>query len=196
MNTCDELMKTKEHIIKEFLRLVVGVPTEQINGEGMKDTPKRVAKAWESDWGAYYRRKPPNLGEFDIGLRQHINPHLLVVRNIQFHSTCEHHLAPFFGIANVGIVVRDKSPGLSKINRVVKYFAQKLSMQERLSTEIAEYLAASPFIETAIVETISKHLCVCSRGITDPNSETNCVVYAGDLHMIDDWKAEFFSRNR
>ena len=104
---------------------------------------------------------------------------MLVEKNIQFYSNCEHHFVPIFGKVHVAYVSSGKVIGLSKINRIVQYFANRPQVQERLTNQIA--LELSEVLETENIAVIvdAKHLCVASRGIKDDSSATVTSYYGG-----------------
>jgi GTP cyclohydrolase I len=104
---------------------------------------------------------------------------MLVEKNIQFYSNCEHHFVPIFGKVHVAYVSSGKVIGLSKINRIVQYFANRPQVQERLTNQIARELATVLETEDIAVIIDAKHLCVASRGIKDDSSATVTSYYGG-----------------
>jgi len=97
---------------------------------------------------------------------------MLIEKDIQFYSCCEHHFMPFFGKAHVAYMPGDKVIGLSKINRVVKHFAKRPQVQERLTNDIANAMKEILSTEDVAVHIQAKHLCVAARGTEDSNSQT------------------------
>lgn len=145
---------------------------EDCEREGVADTPKRFLKAWKEFWGkGYDSSKLPDLKVFDDGGENY--DEMVVVRDIKVFSHCEHHIAPFFGVANVAYIPKNgRIVGLSKINRLVDYYARRLQVQERLTAQIAEHLNNELDPRGVAVHIKCKHLCVCSRGIEDASSFT------------------------
>ena len=115
---------------------------------------------------------------------------LLVEQNITIDSSCEHHFLPITGHAHIGYVPKDKVIGLSKINRLVDYYAHRPQVQERLSMQLLKYLQSILDTENVIVMIAAKHLCVSSRGIKDKDSFTTTLEYGGCF--IEDRKREEF----
>ena len=104
---------------------------------------------------------------------------MLVEKNITFYSNCEHHFVPIHGKAHVAYMSSGKVIGLSKINRIVDYFARRPQVQERLSVQILKELQDKLETKDVIVKICAKHLCVSSRGIKDKNSLTTTIEYGG-----------------
>lgn len=164
---------------------------------GLLHTPQRVIKAWSEEWGAGYNHKSP-----DDLLRMFENTddddasaynQMVVVRDISFHSHCEHHLTPFFGKAAIAYIPSPKGiVGLSKLARVVDHFASRLQVQERLSSQIADFLCAhlSPDCAVSLEAT---HLCMVSRGIKQPHATTITNVLRGAFYDDPTCRAEFLA---
>lgn len=162
-----------ENAVKTILRFIGEDPTR----EGLIETPKRFLKAWKESWGKGYG-SPPNLKVFEDGADKY--DEMIVVRNIKVFSHCEHHIAPFYGVANVAYIPNGgRIVGLSKINRLVEYFARRLQVQERLTTQIAEHLNGELKPVGVAVHIKCKHMCVCSRGIEDNESWTETTKLLG-----------------
>lgn len=147
--------------------------------EGLKETPLRFLKAW-SEWCSGYDKKPEEVLKcFEDGA-ENANE-LIVVRNIPIWSHCEHHLAPFFGTADIGYIPNGKIVGLSKFARLCDIFARRLQVQERLTNQIAD--AINDTLEPIGVGVIvnCRHLCMESRGVKTHNSETLTSALRGAL---------------
>lgn len=161
-----------EDAIVRLLEFVGENPTR----EGLVDTPGRVIRAWE-EMSVGYREDPAKI--LSKVFRSPEADQLILVRNIQFESTCEHHLLPFMGEAHVGYIpLNGKVVGLSKIPRLVRCFAKRLQIQEGLTSQIAN--AFQKHVEPLGVGVIVKayHLCVRCRGVKDPKAEmvTSCLL--------------------
>lgn len=136
--------------------------------EGLQETPYRFVKAF-LEYTQGYREDPKHHLDkvFDV-------PHqeLVLVKDIEFYSMCEHHFAPFFGVAQVGYIPNEKVTGLSKIARMVEGYARRFQVQERLTTQIAEALESelAPLGTMVVIE--AKHLCMCSRGVKKASTKT------------------------
>lgn len=161
------------------LRALLAYIGEDPDREGLKDTPGRVLKAWRETWGLGYRQEPPALRCFaEKGVDY---DEMVVVRSIQFYSTCEHHLAPFFGTCDIGYLPKKAKGvvGLSKLARVVDHFSRRLQVQERLTAQIADHLKQlSPDVA---VRMKARHFCMCSRGVMQPEAETTTTALRGRL---------------
>lgn len=146
---------------------------------GLRETPMRVAHAWEH-WTSGYAQDPADvLKVFEDGAEQYND--LIVVRKIPVYSHCEHHLAPFFGTATIGYVPNGRIVGLSKLSRLIDCFAKRLQVQERLTRQVAQALM-SHLLPTAVGVIIRcRHLCMESRGIRAIGEETVTSAMLGEL---------------
>ena len=148
-----------EDIPKRLLQFI----GEDANREGLRETPQRFLKAWRQ-WASGYHCKPQDiLKTFEDGSDHY--DEMVLVKGIPVYSHCEHHLAPFFGVAHVAYIPNQRIVGLSKIPRLVDIFARRLQVQERLTTDISHALqeALQPKGVAVVVE--CRHLCMESRGI-------------------------------
>lgn len=143
---------------------------ENINREGLKKTPERVAKAYEFLTQGYSKdvKEVLNGAVFNEKYDE-----MVIVKDIDFYSLCEHHLLPFFGKVHVAYIPNGKIVGLSKIPRIVDVFARRLQVQERMTQEIADTLEEhlSPLGVSVVVE--AYHMCMMMRGVEKQNSITS-----------------------
>jgi GTP cyclohydrolase I len=150
-------------MVQQMLRELGEDPTR----DGLEQTPDRVAKALRFFTQGYREDPKEVLGEalFDVSYDE-----MVLVKDIEFYSLCEHHMLPFFGRAHVAYIPNGKVLGLSKIARLVEIFARRLQVQERLTVEVAETLEEelSPRGVAVVVEAI--HLCMMMRGVEQQNS--------------------------
>lgn len=135
--------------------------------EGVIDTPKRVMKSWDELY-AGYKQSPQEILErtFDSdGYDQ-----MVILRDIEFYSMCEHHMLPFFGKAHIGYIPEKRVVGISKLARLVDCFGRRMQIQERLTKQIADAIndCLSPKGVAVMIE--AKHLCMVSRGVNKQNS--------------------------
>jgi len=158
-------MAIDKNKIEQAIKLFIEGIGEDPNREGLRDTPKRVAKMWEEFES--YREMNMTIFE-EVGSYDE----MVVVRDIQFFSLCEHHLLPFFGKAHIAYIPNGKVCGLSKLVRIVNKFSYRPQVQERLTAEIAEYLEKelNPKGVAVVMEGI--HLCMAMRGVRNPESVT------------------------
>jgi GTP cyclohydrolase I len=164
-----------ERAVRELL-LAVG---EDPDREGLKDTPARVARMYAEAFGGL-RQVPSDVltTTFDLG-----HDELVLVRDIEVWSQCEHHLVPFFGKAHVGYIpnAEGQITGLSKLARLVDVFAKRPQVQERLTTQVAEALVAELGPLGVIVVFECEHLCMAMRGVRKPGSVTVTSAVRGQL---------------
>ena len=169
----EEKKETIAYLFSEIMN-VMGL---DLSDDSLKGTPKRVAKMYIDEiFSGLNPNNKPKIALFDNKYQYN---QMLVEKNIQFYSNCEHHFAPIFGKVHVAYVSSGKVIGLSKINRIVQYFANRPQVQERLTNQIA--IDLSTILETKDIAVIidAKHLCVASRGIKDDSSTTVTSYYGG-----------------
>jgi GTP cyclohydrolase I len=157
--------------------------------DGLKDTPRRVLKAWK-DMTAGYGQDPTEIlsKSFEV---QH--DELIMLRGIEFHSTCEHHLLPFYGTAAVGYIPTKTVVGISKLARLVECYARRLQIQERLTRQVADSImdVIKPLGVGVVVK--AKHACMGCRGVQKPDSDMVTSVTTGILRDDPRARAEFLS---
>ena len=152
-----------EELIKELL-IKLG---ENPDREGLRKTPQRVKKAYEFLTKGYKQ----NLDDIvNNALFQSENNEMIIVKDIEFYSLCEHHLLPFYGKCHIGYIPDKRIIGLSKLSRITDFFARRLQIQERLTTQIAETLESilEPIGVGVVIE--AYHLCTMMRGVQIQNS--------------------------
>ena len=156
--------------------------------EGLRDTPKRVEKAFRFYCDGY-NRDP--LEEIGSALFEPETDEMVVVKDIELYSMCEHHLAPFYGKAHVAYVPSGKIVGLSKIARVVDVFARRLQVQERLTQQIAKAIdtVLAPKGVGVVIE--ASHLCMMMRGVQKQNSSTVTSCLTGAFRSDQRTRSEF-----
>jgi GTP cyclohydrolase IA len=169
-------LKRAEAAVRELL-LAVGEDPER---EGLQDTPHRVARAYR-ELLAGMRTQPADVLTRTFNLE---HEEMVLVKDIELWSMCEHHLVPFTGVVHVGYIPNTKGQitGLSKIARLVDVFARRLQVQERLTTEIAEALVEQLDPRGVIVVVEAEHLCMTMRGVRKPGSKTVTSAVRGSLH--------------
>ena len=119
---------------------------------------------------------------------------MLIVRDIEYFSHCEHHMVPFFGIANIAYIPDDKITGLSKLPRLVEVFAKRLQNQERLTVQVANTLFEDLKPKGVAVQITGKHLCMCSRGVQKAGSETVTSSFLGDFEKDAALRSDFLAQ--
>ena len=160
-------MPDKLTVVADLLKVVIG---EDPNRGGLIETPIRVAKAWQH-WAGGYKEDPAEILKTFEGGAEDYNQ-IILVKDIPIYSHCEHHLAPFFGVAHVAYIPDGKIVGLSKLSRVVDVFARRLQVQERLTSQVANAIqdALQPKAVGVIIE--CRHMCMESRGIQRQGAST------------------------
>ena len=174
-----------ESNITRLLQFIGENPSRQ----GLQETPKRVAKAWQH-WTSGYSKKPEDiLKVFEDGADG--CDEMVIIKNIPFYTHCEHHLAPFFGTASVTYIPDGKIVGLSKISRIVDMFSRRLQVQERLTNQIADALNNNLHPKGVGVVITARHLCMESRGICQQGHSTVTSALRGVLKENPSARAEF-----
>ena len=152
---------------------------EDPNRDGLKDTPKRVAKALLENFAGLWQKPEDVLTTtFDIGHRE-----LVIVRDIEVFSHCEHHLTPFHGLAHIGYIPGESGriTGISKLARLVDLYARRPQVQERLTTQVADAMVNILDARGVIVVIECEHLCMSMRGIRKPGATTVTSAVRGQL---------------
>jgi GTP cyclohydrolase I len=139
--------------------------------EGLKDTPSRVVKAWKEFFCGYAQDPKVILGRtFESASVQSGANEMVMLRDIEFYSHCEHHLVPFFGRVHIAYIPGERVVGISKLARLVECFARRLQIQERMTCEIADSVQEILEAKGCAVYVEAKHLCMVSRGVGKQNS--------------------------
>lgn len=160
-----------------------------LKDDSLKGTPKRVAKMYvEEIFSGLNPANKPKVAMFDNKYQYN---EMLVEKNITFYSNCEHHFVPIIGKAHVAYISNGKVIGLSKLNRIVQYFAKRPQVQERLTNQIAKELQNILGTRDVAILIDAKHLCVSSRGVKDDTSSTFTAFYGGAFQDADK-KRELF----
>ena len=175
-----------EEITKQLLEEI----GEDPNREGLIKTPHRVSKAWEFFSKGYKENLDIiiNGAIFEEDARD-----MVIVRDIEFFSLCEHHLIPFFGKAHVGYIPNGKVIGLSKIPRIIDMFSRRLQVQERLTHQIADAINSvlNPKGVSVVME--GRHMCMQMRGVEKQNSFTSTSAMSGQFKKSAETRSEFLS---
>jgi GTP cyclohydrolase I len=168
-------LERAERAVRELL-LAIG---EDPDREGLKETPARVARSYVEIFGGLSQRAEDVLTtSFEIGHEE-----LIIVRDIEVYSTCEHHLVPFHGVAHVGYIPGSdgRVTGLSKLARLVDVYARRPQVQERMTSQIADALCKHLRPQGAMVVVECEHLCMSMRGVRRPAARTITSAVRGQL---------------
>lgn len=179
---------TNEDLVKQMLDAI----GENSSREGLLDTPKRVVKSWRELFSGY-EQSPSSILERDFDGAGY--DEMIVLRDIELYSTCEHHMLPFYGKAHVAYIPGARVVGLSKLARLVECFARRLQIQEKLTREIAEAIheCLAPKGVGVIIE--AKHMCMVARGVGKQNSVMTTSALLGKFRDAE-VRAEFFNHAR
>jgi len=170
----------KKERIATLFEEIMDVMGLDLTDDSLKGTPNRVAKMYIDEiFSGLNPKNKPKIALFDNKYQYN---QMLIEKNITFYSNCEHHFVPIIGKVHVSYISSGKVIGLSKINRIVQYFAKRPQVQERLTNQIAEELKTILKTEDVAVIIDAKHLCVSSRGIKDDTSATVTTYYGGQFN--------------
>jgi GTP cyclohydrolase I len=181
----DEKMEKIQHHFKAIME-TLGL---DLTDDSLRGTPQRVAKMYVKE--IFSGLNPANKPDVKLFDNKYKYNEMLVEKDITFFSNCEHHFVPIIGTAHVAYISNGKVIGLSKINRIVQYYAKRPQVQERLTVQIANELRTSLQTDDIAVVIDAAHLCVSSRGIQDVNSRTVTSQFYGKFQE-DAVKQEFF----
>lgn len=181
-------LASSEELVAEILRRIGEDPERT----GIKNTPARVVRSWREIYGGY-QQTPEEL--LDVRFAEPGFNEMVIMRNVEFFSSCEHHMLPFSGIAHVGYLPgEEKVFGASKLARLVDLFACRLQVQERLTSQIATALYATKICSGVGVTIEAKHMCMSCRGIRKQTSEMVTTVLLGTFKEDPSTKQEFFMK--
>lgn len=152
-----------KHYIESFFDYI----GEDKNREGLKETPNRVIKSWETLFEGYHQNPATILGTV---FEQGACDEMVVLKNIEFYSMCEHHLLPFFGVVHIGYIPNKRVVGISKLARLTELFARRLQIQEQMTSQIADTLMEFLNPKGVMVVTEAKHMCMLMRGVQKQTS--------------------------
>jgi len=178
----------QEKIIKLVKELLVEIG-EDPSREGLAKTPERVAGSFKKLYGGYNEDPKKLITVFD---NEGYNE-MLIAKNIDFYSVCEHHMMPFFGKVFVGYIPKDKIIGLSKIPRMVEMFSRRLQNQERLTKQVADTLNELLGPKGVGVVLKAEHLCMKARGVEKQNCEIMTSHFTGLFIKDDRTRSEFLN---
>jgi GTP cyclohydrolase IA len=176
--------------MEDLYRQIIARTGEDVNREGLRETPRRAAAAMAFLTKGYSETVEETVGN---AIFETDTDEMVVVNGIELYSLCEHHLLPFIGHCHVGYIPRGRVIGLSKVARIVDVFARRLQIQEVLTRQIAEALNSIVDAEGVGVVLEAKHLCMMMRGVEKQNSimKTSCML--GSFRRDSRTRAEFLS---
>lgn len=180
----------KKKVIEHHFYQIMQEMGLDMTDDSLRGTPHRVAKMFIDE--IFSGLNPANKPKISVFDNSYQYDKMLVEADISFNSTCEHHFLPIIGKAHIGYVSSGKVIGLSKLNRIVDYYARRPQVQERLIMQIFNELKTVLDTESVIVVMEAKHLCVSSRGIEDESSYTSTIQYGGVFNDKDN-RNDFFN---
>ncbi len=178
--------------IEEAVRLLLEGLGEDVNREGLKDTPDRIARMYAEICGGMDEDVETHLSKvFSVD-----NNEMVLEKDIVFYSTCEHHLMPFYGKAHVAYIPNGKVVGLSKLARTVEVYAKRLQIQEQMTGQIADAIMKHLQPQGVMVMLEAEHMCMTMRGIKKPGSKTVSIATRGVFEENGALQNQFFQMVR
>lgn len=182
----NEQQTKREELIKGLLGTI---PGENADRDGLQETPKRVAKMYKEIFAGYDQDPKEVLSKnFETD-----NDEMVIVKDIDYYSQCEHHMVPFFGKVHIGYIPNGKVLGLSKFARLVEIYARRLQIQEQMTFQIADAIEKHLKPLGVIVVVEGQHLCMAMRGIKKINSTTTTSAVRGKFKTDDIVRSEFLN---
>ena len=173
----------KIKIIQQYFSNIMEELGLDLTDDSLSGTPYRVAKMYVQE--LFYGLNPDNKPKLSTFENKYGYQKMLIEQDISLDSSCEHHFLPITGFAHVAYIPKDKVIGLSKINRLVNYYAHRPQVQERLCLQILQDLQKVLNTRSVIVMITAKHLCVSSRGIKDKSSLTTTIEFGGEFKKVE-----------
>ncbi len=177
--------------IKQAVRQIIEAIGENPEREGLVETPRRIADMYEELFSGL-TEDPREL--LEVGFDDENHHEMVIVKDIPFHSLCEHHLLPFHGVAHIGYIPQGRILGVSKVARLLEILARRPQVQERLTSQIADFLCQGGLgAKGAAVVIEAEHLCMTARGIKKPGSKVVTSATRGIFRDDPRTRAEFFA---
>ena len=174
--------------IEPHFRAIMEILGMDLRDDSLRGTPLRVAKMYVKE--LFQGLNPANMPSMTLFENKFQYNEMLVEKNINFYTNCEHHFVPFFGKAHVAYISSGKVIGLSKLNRLVEYFSKRPQVQERLTMQVGKALQTVLQTQDVAIMMDAKHLCVSSRGVKDDSSNTITTFFGGKFQE-ENTKMEF-----
>lgn len=182
-------MRIDEKKVQEGVRLILEGIGEDLNREGLKETPQRIARMYEEIFAGMNMDCEEILSKtFSVD-----NDEMVIVKDITFYSTCEHHFMPFYGKAHVAYIPDGKVVGLSKLARTVEVYAKRPQIQEQLTGQVADALMKYLMPKGVIIMMEAEHMCMSMRGVKKPGSKTVTFAMRGVFEENEHLVQRFFS---
>lgn len=188
-----ELSQDTINEIARHYEAIIRLLGEDVNREGLLKTPMRAAKAMAYVTRGYRQDADELINE---AIFSHEGSRMVIVKDIEFYSLCEHHILPFFGKVSIGYIPNGKTIGLSKLARLVDFYARRLQVQERMTAQICKIVMEKLGAKGVIVACTGEHLCMKMRGVEKQVSATTTVETAGVFDESPALRDEFFATLR
>jgi GTP cyclohydrolase I len=185
------LPRPSREVAEAAVRTLIAYVGDDPQREGLLETPKRVVKAYDEVFGGYRERPLDVLGRTFTEIGAYQDP--VLIRDIAFHSHCEHHMMPFFGKAHIAYVPVGEVVGLSKLARLVEVYARRLQTQEHLTAQIAQAIEEILKPRGTAVMLEAEHMCMSVRGIQKPGAATITTQFTGSFRDDAAAQARFFT---
>jgi len=161
-----EIESANTEDVKNSLKGILRFVGDDPEREGLLETPDRMIRSWKRLFGGYKQKPEDVLKTFKDGACNE----MVILKDIEFYSTCEHHFIPFFGSVDIGYIPNGKVVGISKLARLVEVFSRRLQIQERMTTQIADAIMKHLDPQGVMVRVRAQHLCMLARGVEKKNS--------------------------
>jgi len=162
-----EIINSNTKIIENKIKDILSYVGEDPEREGLKNTPMRMIKSWSRLFGGYSKNIDNIFKTFQEGTCNE----MVILRDIEFYSTCEHHFLPFFGYINIGYIPNGKVIGISKLARLVEIYSRRLQIQENMTSQIADTLMEKLNPLGVMITCKAQHFCMIARGVEKQNSK-------------------------
>ena len=192
----DQIKKALEKIYPgamNHLREIIRIIGDDPNREGLVDTPYRVVKSWLEIYGGYKKNDVKLDTSFEDNIGSIDDSQIVMCKDIDFYSTCEHHMIPFHGYCHIGYLPNKRVIGVSKLVRIVEYFSKRLQIQEKLCSQIADYIENILQPQGVGVIITAEHLCMKARGVRNATSKMLTSQMRGKFRTQIETRQEFLS---
>lgn len=189
MATIEEKTEAAQEYIESCLVDVMEYIGEDTSREGLLETPKRIRKSWDKLYGGYNMDPKDLLKTFD----KETYSQMVVLKDIEFYSTCEHHMLPFFGKAHIAYIPGKKVIGVSKLARLLEIYARRMQIQERIGEQVTTFLMKELKAKGAACVLEAQHFCMTSRGVEKQNAKMVTSSLKGAFLKEPETRQEFFS---
>ena len=185
----DRMIFTEIDLVRHIIKAIGDHPQR----EGVRDTPKRVVKSWKELFGGY-KQDPKEILSTTFEGKGY--DQMVLLRDIEFYSTCEHHMLPFMGKCHIAYIPKERVVGLSKLARLTECFARRLQIQEQLTNQIADAMVECLKPVGVAVAIEAQHFCMIARGVGKQNSIMQTTSLRGVFKEEDSARSEFMSSIR